>query len=489
MLRFFNSTSTYDLTTQQVLAHSWLHGYAAPISLGPTNYLLKIFLIYMPADLLPGSPRLKLILLTILINVATYILLFIVLQKILAEFKIEVSSAFYSAMLWLSIVAGSVFWIEFANSRNLEVAGGMFLVLYSLRVLREPTKRNTVGLTLLATLLFFADTLQVYMVALPILVYALLLALFKKTSWKRITTIFVIFSCGVIAALILTFIARHVLDITISKAGAGTVPQDVSQISRAAQAAIRSTVRQLSGGIDAGKPREVVNLLFIVLGVISFTLGILRRKVALRFGLFVVIFLIVDELVYIFSGTALQSDTSRYLVMLAPVIVLALASLSYLFEQSIVPKLVVIGFILFNAFLLSHALIQSWDTSFPKDRHLGSVMRYLNNHNYAYAFSSMDSATPLAYYGGVKHTLLLPVACGGGKLVHAYAFRDTHIAVDSNPSKLVPVILDGQAIINAPSVCTEQPIVNQLGKPATTETTDDGSSVLLFSSTRLLGLK
>ena len=129
--------------------------------------LLKTIFLYIPMELLPGSPRLKLILLTLLINLVTFFLLVTLLKKILHEFKVD-NSRVAVAVLWLSMIAGSAFWISFANSRNLEVAGGVYLLYNVLVIHRFNRKRQYVYLALFSGLLFFADTLQIYMTALPL---------------------------------------------------------------------------------------------------------------------------------------------------------------------------------------------------------------------------------------------------------------------------------------------------------------------------------
>ena len=483
LLRFFNSTTTYDLVTQQVLAHSWLHGYTEYIRLGPTNYLLKIFLLYIPTDLLPGSPRLKLIVLTILINIVTYLLLFVILRKILSDFKIITNTAYYGAMLWIAVIAGSLFWIGYANSRNLEVAGGMFLAWSTLHLLRQPTKSNIIGLTAFATLLFFADSLQIYMVALPLFVYAVLLAFFKKINWRRVAILLAVFSAGFMATLVLNSVAQHLLNYSVSTTGTRGIGLNISELDQASFSAVRSTLRQFGGGVDGGRLREIVNLLFLGSGLTAFIVGTVRRKIPLRFGVFIGVFLVTDELVYIASGAALLGDTSRYLIMLGPIVALAFGSLGYFYKQSSVPYIVISSMILINGFFLGQALAKNWDTSFPKDNHLASVARYLNSHSYIYAFGSMDVSTPLTYYDGLTHTSIFPIACANSKLVHADAYRNTRI---DKSTIIMPIILDNKAIANTPNICSEQNIIDQLGSPASTDTTDDGSVVLVFDKVSLI---
>ena len=111
LLWFLKRPAIYDLVTQQLVAREWVHGNFNPIVLGKTHYLFKTIFMYMPLEILPGSPKLKLILLTLVINILTFTLIAILVKKILLEFRIN-SDNVSLAMLWLSLIAGSVFWIS-----------------------------------------------------------------------------------------------------------------------------------------------------------------------------------------------------------------------------------------------------------------------------------------------------------------------------------------------------------------------------------------
>jgi len=488
LLRFSNSSSIYDLVTQQVLAHSWLHGYTGQVPLGPTNYLLKVFLLYMPLDIIPGSPRLKLIALTLLINIATFILIFIAIEKILKEFGI--SGRFYlgSAMIWLSMIAGSVFWIEFANSRNLEVAGGMFVILLALRFLRYGSKPIAAGLLGLAAIVFFADSLQIYMVGLPLVAYGVVLALGKKSSWQRALGLAAVLGLSVIAARLLVIGATHLLSLDIGQTATGfSLP--LSSLGPSFSGAAHSTLNQLNGSLDAGGIREKVNLLFLAAAVAAFVVATWRRLVPRRLILLVGLIVVLDEAIYIVSGQAISGGTSRYLITIAPTAVLAFASLGKLLKSSRLVYAFVAAVVIINGLFLGRAFLRAWDPGFPADGHLRATSNYLNAHNYTYALGSMDTATPLAYYGYVHQTMLFPAACLDDRLVHANAFRSTAtIRQYEHSQALVPLILDQAAIYNVPNVCTQESIIQQFGQPKAQDILSDGSLVLLYPPQTLASL-
>jgi hypothetical protein len=165
--------ATFDLYGQQVLTHQWLHGFHDYALIGITHYLLKMGLLYAPLDILPGDPRLKLLLLTAGVNLVTFIVIFVLLEKILQLFKLRPGLIFYVAMVWSASISGSIYWIQYTNSRNLEVAGGVLLIFLSLKYWLHPYRRLLMGLGIVATILLFSDTLQTYMTLLPLIVFLL----------------------------------------------------------------------------------------------------------------------------------------------------------------------------------------------------------------------------------------------------------------------------------------------------------------------------
>src|SRR5581483_9200512 len=128
LLRFFTQQSVFDLVSQQIIVHQWLHGSLSVAHVGQTAYIPKMLLIYIPLDVLPVPPRLKLIICTIVINITTFVLIAVLLKKILQAFKVKVTNSLDIGLIWISMIAGSVFWIGIINSRNIEVAGGLLLI-------------------------------------------------------------------------------------------------------------------------------------------------------------------------------------------------------------------------------------------------------------------------------------------------------------------------------------------------------------------------
>lgn len=481
LLRFFTRPTIFDLVGQQVLAGQWLHGFFGGANIGVTNYIPKMLLFYMPLDALPGSPRLKLILLTLVINVATIVLLGVLLEKILREFKIRPNYVFYGALLWLAAIAGSVFWIHFTNSRNLEVVGGVFLLYLGIRYLYRPSWKLLCCLATFGSLLFFADTLQFYMTAMPLLAYAFLTTWRSKGTLKRAGLLSGAMFAGFAVSKLAFALAAQLFSVTFLVAGGGLgVPS-----AEAAFSTLHALAQLFSGGDDTGKLRMALNLLFIAGASALFLYSVWRRSVSRRLALLVGLVFATNCAVYLLSGQAGQGDTARYLIMTAPAAILAIGALGAGLkkqEKTPVTKILLI-LVALNALALGVSLAGNWNTAFPKDTHLASVSRYLAHNPWGRAYASMDTALPLTYLG--DRNAPLPLSCTADGLIKNRTFYDqaAFSRKEEWSGTVVAIILDGNAITNTPHTCSIDTITSQLGQPASSESTDDGSLVLRYAPT------
>lgn len=116
-----------------------------------------------------------------------------------------------------------------------------------------------------------------------------------------------------------------------------------------------------------------------------------------------------------------------------------------------------------------------------------SVARYINRHHLSYAYASMDTALPLAYFQEAHTTRITALACAAPRLVKAKSVP----ALKNQASGLqqVGLFLDGSHIANYPAVCTVENIKSQLGQPISADVTDDGSTVLFYTAEKLNSLR
>ncbi len=482
LLRFFTQRTIFDLVGQQVLAGQWLHGNFGTAGIGATNYIPKMFLLYMPLELIPGSPRLKLIILTALVNIATIVLIGLLMEKTLHGLGVKVGPAFYATLIWLSAIAGSVFWVQFTNSRNLEVVGGLLLLYLALRFFNNPSRQLLIGITLLSAGLFFADTLQFYMTAIPVLAYGTTLALCRRTSLKSIIWLGGGILFGLLGSKLLFVAAEHLLSLHILGASGGSSLSPHFLLG-ALWGTTGNFLRLYSGGVDGGRLREAVNILWLALMATGLGYALIYQLVPRRVALLAGYLLSIDSLVYIASGQAAIPATQRYLIMTAPALMLLFGSLGACWQHfrhlGTVAICTVIGA---NGLLLGRALITGSQQHFSQDKHLASVTRDVATSPNTLFYASADTALPMAYLRGSDRRSPLPVTCNSTVLTKDDTFysRTAYRAREAGKYRSVAIVLDGQTITNVPHVCNLVSITDQFGKPKAIAITDDGSTVLFY---------
>ena len=481
LLRFFTKPINFDLTGQQVLLNQWLHGYMSGSVMAPTNYMLKM-LIYAPFQYMPWSPHISIIIMTILINVVSYSLIFFVLKRLMVQLGIKISAYFYLGMVWFAGVAGSIFWIQFANSRNLEVAGGLLLISLIIQLINKPSARLAIGLAFLSGILFFADPLQLYMTAIFAIMCGLYVAISRKL-WRQFGLMLVTLGVGYAISILVLYIVQSTAKVEFFSVN--SVGQSLAVFRdpiHMIYQTIKANVQLISGANDIGRIRQIVNVVFVGLTGVAFMGLSLKKRISASASFFVFGAIIMMNGVYIASGQpGFGGDTSRYLIMLAPVVVLVIASMKYLNKKFVRPyTLLILLVIAMNSVLVFGAMFNNWTTQLPADTHLLRTINYINQHKYKFAYASMDTAIPATFLFRPDATIL-PLSCDVTGLHKTYLFYDKALfqLVDQSEVKEVPIILDGDSIGNYPNICDLKKIVNQLGEPGRQEKTED-SLVLIY---------
>ena len=489
LLRFFTQQSVFDLVSQQIIVHQWLHGSLSVAHVGQTAYIPKMLLIYIPLDVLPVSPRLKLIICTIVINITTFVLIAVLLKKILQAFKVKVTNSLDIGLIWISMIAGSVFWIGIINSRNIEVAGGLLLIYLTLRFLESPSRTKGIILGLTSGFIFFSDPLQFYMVALSLVFYSITLYLRHQAEWFKPFFLATIFMAGFVLSKTIFSITQHFLQLSFNETNGMALHTFSAQwLLESLKGLARSTAILFLGANDAGKIREAANLGLLFCSIMVFMFGIWKKRLSQNLKWFCISFIIIDELIYVFSGQAAEPGTSRYLIMLAPILVLALSSVKLPERSSDHFVVLFICGLLINAGFLMNALIRNWDTSFPKDDHVESAYRYemLHSADTQQLYTSIDTGLPLLYYHDISAQNVLPLGCSQGSLVRTYYSMDKEFKFASqHPIKNAAIVMDGNSITNTPSICNEDTIAQSFGQPTSKDMTDDGSMVLIYKQSAL----
>lgn len=490
VVRFFDQKFIMDLVGQQVTAQQWLNGHIGSVMLGQTNYLLKLIFVYIPFYLLPLTPWLRLLSMTLLINIATFALLVLVIKKLWQEFYPKTDWSFYLPLMWLSVLAGSMYWVQFANSRNLEIVGGVYLIYLCIIIVKHPTIWRYAGLAALAGVVLFADPLQLYMSLLPALLYA------TFTWWRHVKTDGRRLLWLAVAAVMGYGLAQSLFWLTariwhVSYVVTSSQPLQGSLVDFALNSftnAVNELAHLFVGGIELGEPVEALNLGLVagifVLAAYHLWRGTLSRRLA---ALCSIVWL-VDLGVYIASGQALRAQTNRYILVTVPFFILLMIATLHAtkaYRRQIL--LVVAGVVTINIFALGIALRTHWDPALSNEKHARAASTYLQTHGYSYAYGSLDTALTADYLA--NDSTIIPVGCdAASKLFEANLFfnRTAIDALRANPQAEVPLILDANAsITNFPATCNTDAIKISLGNWDKIDYLSDGSTVLLYNSAQI----
>lgn len=496
MLRFMIKTTNFDLVGQQELAHQWLQGFHSGAHIGPTNYVIKMIVLYMPADLLHLTPRWSLIGITLLVNIITFIGIVWVLEKIWLEFHARVPRSFYVAMLWLAAMAGSMYWIQFSNSRNLEVVIGLISLWLIIKARSVLTVKRMFALILVSSVALFADPLQLYMTIIPALLFTTVYILLHKGTYRDKTQLIVKLFVTIVVGFVLSKL--YMMGITALYHPEFMVVADQTKgyglrtiLFDGGVGAVKQTARLYVGGYELGRYVEALNLLFAATVAVLSLWYVVKKQIPLSLMLLVATLFIVDATVYTISGQSLQTGTARYMIMTVPMFALVVSLV--LANKVALQKLLVICAVLLialNGVVVTSLLFTNWDLSFTKDAHTKVVIAYMSTKKITYGYASLDVAIP-ADYLSQNHVRLLPLSCEvDGNLHKSVLFFDkafVNKAISENVTE-VPVIFDGTSIVNSPFVCTSQRLIDIVGEPIRQDRLADGSIVLFFTHEQLLKL-
>ncbi|MFZ1301161.1 MAG: hypothetical protein WAQ27_01100 [Candidatus Microsaccharimonas sp.] len=494
LFRFWTERSIFDLVGQQVVAREFLENGFMDATLGATHYIAKIFFVYVPYELLHIEPRLGLIVMTLFLNIAAFIAIVLAVRSIARSLGVFNKGTFVLAALWLASIAGSVFWIQFANSRNIEVAAGMWVLAIGLRFIGKPTLKLGVVWFLLIALAFLMDPLQVYMTGLPFLLYILALKIndyrvkVSSVSLRTLLWVLGIFIGGYVVSTLSIVIIESVSGVRIidshsSLAGMGAL---ASQIMDATKGLILANVRMFGGYVeDGGRLRQAIALLGLLFLVGCLGWFALKGKIRSKIVVFLLIFTFIIQGVYFASGQTLKGDTSRYLIMMAPIIMIALSVL----PKSKLTKvliLVISVVVVVNIVSLVSLATSSYQDRFSSDERLSQVAEYINNNQDVLFYGSMDTALPASFYN--PQIKILPLSCSADGLKRADTFfpESSFSKYETREVKTKALIFDiGGVITNHPVACSIDSATVKLGNPISREKLGNGMEILYYPADRL----
>lgn len=499
LFRFSTKAVNFDLVGQQLLSRQWLGGNVEGTTIGPTNYILKMLFLYMPGELLGIDPKVFLITSTIIVNIITFIGMYVVLRRIVNYFFVETGNMFNIAMLWLVAVAGSVFWVQFTNSRNIELLAGLLLLYVGLLLYRKVSFLYGVFFLVLAGLTFFSDPLQLFVTSSVLVLYVFMNSfLFEKEKRREPFIILLLVIGGCVLSRLCVIVVQNVAGVEFIRMD--TLSQSLAVVHSIPVVILetaKNIARLVAGTNEMGVWRQVVNLLLISFLSVLALFSLMKNKVYVKhqsLTLFTALMLVVPIAVYMASGQALfQGDTSRYLIVLAPALII-LFSLADIKNVSAYAKkgvvIAVLPLLIANVGSLFYVAFQTGAEDVLHTTHLEQRYAYLDQKSYGYGYASMDTAIPSMYLlGKSSNRVLLPLSCEGTVLRKSTLFFDKNVFTQSEKQEgAVPIILDGNAISNYPNNCTVESIQTQLGGPLAIDKSGD-NVVLLYDSHRLKGLR
>jgi hypothetical protein len=440
----------------------------------------------MPAELINMNPKVFLITSTIIVNIVTFIGIYYFSKKILEYFSIPISTVFNLSMLWLSTVVGSVFWIQFTNSRNIEVVAGLGIIYLGLLLNRRYSIKLAICLAVLSGVTFFADPMQLYITAISLLLYTFVNCIFLDKNKKRnLVIVSISILIGYLASILLATLAKSIAHVEFFSVG--SLNQSFAIFSQPKLVIVETAknfLRLIAGTNEMGSWRQVINIGFVLFMAFVFIKLVIEKKFSKNFILFITISLLVPIGVYIASGQPVfKTDTSRYLIMIIPVMIVCFSSLEI--QRGILKKIVIsiiLAVLLLNITSLLYVTAKSQHSDLVGEYTLRNRYEYLVTNNYSYGYSSMDTAIPSMYLFGKRGNTLLPLSCENNHLRKATLFYDKSVFVKNESVSVenVPIILDGSAISNSPSVCTIETITAQIGRPLSLSQTVNGDTVLIY---------
>ena len=486
--RFISNGVTFDVVGQIGVAEQWSHGLHEGALLGPTNYVLKMP-IYSVSQAIPHlSPHARLYILALACNILTFWVLFWVGQKILNLSRVKNRAFLYLGILWLALIAGRVFWMDHANSRNLELAGGVVLLWLALSILEHSTWRKIWVFIALASCVFFADPLQLYTsgVGLGLFLFTSIVhALYRKGSTQKYIPLIAALVLSVAVSKVLFWLSTVLLPISYLQAPTNKLEVD-------APALLSGFMHSLLRIFDLDvlvKPLGIVSLRHAV-GIVLFAIvvGLLLRYVrALRSSAAYLFSLVAAStlVVYLVSGHASEVGTERYISMVAICLVFLFGHLGDVIPPRIRSVVVPIWMVCVGtgAVLLLGATVQGWPTRFSKDAPLQALTQYTAAHANDTIIASRSYANPTNYLVGYSYRVL-PVLCTAEKKIVADTlFYDKaawrRIALTQGT---IHIVAPEEGIRTEQAVCSSTDLEKQFGTPSRTEVVPGLGTAYIYSA-------
>ncbi|MDB5169146.1 MAG: hypothetical protein JWO41_502 [Candidatus Saccharibacteria bacterium] len=495
LLRCITNGVNFDVVGQIGLAQQWAHGQMDGSQLGATNYLLKVPAYFLINQFQALPPLYRITLLAILFNLLTFFLFFKLYEKFLELYDVKDRRWFYLAFIWLATIAGNTFWIDYANSRNLETAGGLFFVYLVLRYLKHPHWKSLLGMGLTGAVVFFADPLQFYVCGIGSCVFIVGRLLLRHAKSDAIAAALVT-GVTVLAydgAKLLTMFAKAVFHTSMLAAPSSHPGLTVHYVLSILGTLVTSTLTIFDANFLKGAHgplllRELLNAALLGLAALVLFRHAFRWRKVPAYGLALTL-IGVNYLVYIASGQVTQWQTARYLVMVP---LLAVLMVSVLGESLVPEKLrrraqpLLLLALACSTVLLLGALALNWSQRYSKDTHIATTLSFMRKGGYQYALASREMGITGTYFSDGAATIL-PMGCDQN-----HTLQPTNLFFDNGGfkglysySKDVPILIGPQGITFGAITCSQGDIVAQFGAPKRLATIPGVGTILVYNAASL----
>lgn len=478
VFRFISNGANFDVVGQIGLSLQWLKGMASGAELGATSYLLKmpVYALINLASFI--SPHLRLLILALIFNLSTFVIIYWLGRKILKLYGVKNHSLLDLGLVWMAVIAGRNFWLDYANSRNLEIAGGVIAFYLSLRFLETKKLSHAFWLLALSTIVFFADPLQIFTVGAGLIIYCGLVAFRARRTRQKATAIvcmgLIILAAGLSKALLV--VASKILPVKFLVPPSQSFDWSVSTITASVNGALKGTLRMFDLDIFA-KSFGIVSLRHLV-AIVLFALASYALWSLVRAGKSSLIWPFVMVIassyaVYIASGNALKPGTERYLISVPifTTLIIGLAGDTKNWRQTQVQiTLLWFSSAVVSMLLLTGAIYQSWPNRFSADQPMFALADYARKHDYKAVISGRAQALPADYYTNYSKKII-PTICGPDHLVTAtnlFYDRSQYTSLINQRGTIAVVVPNG-GILSEQFVCSYQDVENQFGTPSTIE--------------------
>jgi len=490
VLRHITNGINFDVIGQVGVTEQWIHGLHDGAVFGSTNYLLKMPLYALVNSVGWLSPVQRLLVLALICSVGAYLLIYLVLRKIARLYGVKNLALLNLGMLWLATIAGRVFWVDYANSRNLEVAGGLAVLYLMLWILeRGATWRRLLGLITTSGVVFFADPLQLYIIGGGMGIVAIATAVRNREHRTRALWLGVSIVVGAGLSRVFTWVSTSLLPVSYLAPPKTTFTLRLDTLTTLVHNVLTSTLRifdinVFTKAFSVNSFRQLGGIL--LLGLAVYLLVRYRKSAPERPSRILLWLIVWNYVVYTASGNAQIAMTERYLVLVPLFVITLLGIYGDLPKATVLRKLTPLWLatVAMSSLLLFGGLILQWPNRYSLDRPMFALADFAKAHQHDFIVTSQVLAIPANYYAGYETTIVPTVCTSNDRIETKNLFYDraAYNGKLGQTNGSVGVIIPADGITSGAFRCSTETILKQLGAPKSSETIPNVGTIYEYSA-------